>query len=202
MFFSLFLFHGLFPLEYVFMYTFLMQLDDKWNFKHEICAKFHQKNIKISSKEYVMWKHFKIWPVKNNFLKLYKPIRVWLWLVAVTKHTDFFFVNNTFISNIRLKLAKNQAKAKQHAKTELLLFENYLLSSSTLSSKSNKAYSKKCANKCVCFNEIIIIMKMKMEMKKRSHRYYIYKLTPRHFTIILNIKCVGVWWCLYVLINI
>ena len=31
---------------------------------------------------------------------------------------------------------KNQAKAKLHNETELLLFENYLLSSSTLSSKT------------------------------------------------------------------
>ena len=32
-----------------------------------------------------------------------------------------------------LKLAKNQASAKQHAEAELLLFENYSYSSSTLS---------------------------------------------------------------------
>ena len=30
-----------------------------------------------------------------------------------------FFISNTFISNTRLKLAKNQAKAKQHSETEL-----------------------------------------------------------------------------------
>ena len=38
-----------------------------------------------------------------------------------------FFINNTFISNARLKLAKNQANAKQHPEAELLLFENYSL---------------------------------------------------------------------------
>ena len=32
-----------------------------------------------------------------------------------------FFISNTFISNARLKLAKNQAKAKQQAEAELLL---------------------------------------------------------------------------------
>ena len=37
--------------------------------------------------------------------------------------------------NTKLKLAKNEAKAKQHPETELLLFENYSLSSSMLSSK-------------------------------------------------------------------
>ena len=31
-----------------------------------------------------------------------------------------FFASNTFISNARLKLAKNQAKAKQHHEAELL----------------------------------------------------------------------------------
>ena len=44
-----------------------------------------------------------------------------------------FFIRNTFISNARLKLAKNQVKAKQHPETEYLLFESYSLSSSTLS---------------------------------------------------------------------
>ena len=40
---------------------------------------------------------------------------------------------------------KNQAKAKQHSETELLLLENNSLSSSTLLSKNNGKYSKKCA---------------------------------------------------------
>ena len=60
-----------------------------------------------------------------------------------------FFISNTFISNIRLKLAKNQEKAKQHPDAELLLFEDHSLSSSSLSFKNSRAYSKKC----VCFNE-------------------------------------------------
>ena len=54
-----------------------------------------------------------------------------------------------------MKLAKNQAKAKQHTVAEFLLLENYSLSSSTLLSKNNK-YSKKCTkNKYICLNEII-----------------------------------------------
>ena len=52
------------------------------------------------------------------------------------------FTSNTSISNIRLKLGKNQAKAKQHAGAKLLLFENYSL--------SNMRYSKKYAKKQVC----------------------------------------------------
>ena len=49
-----------------------------------------------------------------------------------------FFIKNTFISNARLKLAKNQANAKQHPEAELLLFENY-----SQPSKTNRTYSKK-----------------------------------------------------------
>ena len=38
---------------------------------------------------------------------------------------------------------KNQANAKQHDKTELLLFENHSHSSSTFWCKNNRTYSKK-----------------------------------------------------------
>ena len=40
------------------------------------------------------------------------------------------FITSIFISNTKLKLAANQAKAKQHSEAELFLFENCLLSSS------------------------------------------------------------------------
>ena len=39
-----------------------------------------------------------------------------------------FFISNTFISNIRLKWAKNQAELKQHPEADLLLFQNHTLS--------------------------------------------------------------------------
>ena len=54
-----------------------------------------------------------------------------------------FFISTTFVGNRRPKLAKNQAKAKQHSEAELLLLENYSLSSSMLSSKHNRRYPKK-----------------------------------------------------------
>ena len=54
-----------------------------------------------------------------------------------------FFISNSLKSNARLKLTENQANAKQHPEAELLLFENYSHSSSTLSSKNNRTYSKK-----------------------------------------------------------
>ena len=64
-------------------------------------------------------------PTKNNFLI-----------------THAFFVSNT-LSNARLKIAKNQANTKQHPEAELLLFENFSHSSSTLSNKNNRTYSEK-----------------------------------------------------------
>ena len=65
-----------------------------------------------------------------------------------------FFIINTFISNAWLKSAKSQANAKQHPEVELLLFENYSHSSSTLSSKNNSTISKdKQKKKCVCKNK-------------------------------------------------
>ena len=68
-------------------------------------------------------------------------------------------------------MAKNQVKAKQYPEAELLLFENYTLSSYLLSSKTSMRYSKKCAkNSCDCFNEIVwlIIMGMRLKMKNGS----------------------------------
>ena len=59
-------------------------------------------------------------------------------------------------------------------------------------------------NKCVCFHEIIrlVIMKMEMKMKNRSHRYDINRLYGLDMdTNIVNIKSVSVWWRLYVLSN-
>ena len=52
-----------------------------------------------------------------------------------------FFISNTFISNARLKLTKYKANAKQDHEAELLVFENYSHSSSTLSFKNNMTHS-------------------------------------------------------------
>ena len=51
-------------------------------------------------------------------------------------------MSNTLISNARLKLAENQANAKQQPQAEFLLFENYSHSLFTLSSKNNRIYSE------------------------------------------------------------
>ena len=69
------------------------------------------------------------------------------------------------MSNARLKLAKTQAKAKQHPDAELFLFENYSLSSSTLSSKNNR-FSKKMHKNKECLFKRGCTMKMRLEMKR------------------------------------
>ena len=83
-----------------------------------------------------------------------------------------FFISNTFVRNV-----------KQHPEAELSLFENYSLSSSTFSSKNNTRYFKNCTKaKCICFNEVIWLMgmKMRLKIKNRSQRYNINRPRPRN----------------------
>ena len=80
----------------------------------------------------------------------------------------FFYISNTFKSNARLKLAKNQAKA---TKGKLLLFENYSYSSSMLLAKNNRLIIRLTQ---------LIIMKMKAKMKNRSRRYDINRPRSKH----------------------
>ena len=50
--------------------------------------------------------------------------------IFVTAGNTHFLISNSAVRKARLKLAKNQAKAEQRPEAELLLFENYSLSSS------------------------------------------------------------------------
>ena len=120
----------------------------------------------------------------------------WFRICLVIKR---FLISNTFINNARPKLAKNQAKAKKQPEAELLLFENYLLFSSTLSPKNNRRYSKKCTkDKCISFDNVIwlIAIKMRRKMKSRSQRYNVNRPRHRHlhkynkFKICLSIMMV------------
>ena len=64
-----------------------------------------------------------------------------------------------------------------------MLFENYSHFSSTLSCKNNRTHSvSKQKNKCVCIHEImrLTIIRMKMKMKNKSHRYGINRLSFKH----------------------
>ena len=85
-------------------------------------------------------------------------------------------ISTLLISNVRLKLAENKAKGKQHPEAELLLFENYLHSSATLSSKQTGHILKNY------FNEIIQLMTMKIRVKTKSklHRHNRHRPKPRH----------------------
>ena len=49
-----------------------------------------------------------------------------------------------------MKLAKNQANAKQHPQVEYFLLETYSHSSTKLSSKNNRTNSKKSVKEQVC----------------------------------------------------
>ena len=73
-------------------------------------------------------------------------------------------------------MARNEANAKQHLEAERILFEICSHFSSRVSSKINRTYlflKNNQKNKCVCIHEVIglIIMKIKVKMKNRSHRY-------------------------------
>ena len=103
------------------------------------------------------------------------------WSILITY--TLFFVSSTFVSSARLKLAKNQANAKQRPEAELLLFKDSLLSSFTSSFKNSRRHSKKCTkNEYLCLNVLIWLMavKMRLNMKNRSHRYDINRPSPRH----------------------
>ena len=112
-------------------------------------------------------------------LRLYKvKKRTWQKQQQQGQHYTFF-ISNTFISNSRVKSAKDQVNAKQYPEAELLLFENYSDSSS-----KTKGYilKNKQKNKYVCVYQIIrlIIMKMKMKIKKKSLRCDINRPRSRH----------------------
>ena len=101
-----------------------------------------------------------------------------------------FFISKTFISNARLKLAKNQANAKKHP--EVLPFEVLNFCHLKIMHLLQPHYypkiigyipvKNKQKNKCVCFHEIIrlIIMKIEMKMKNTSHRYDINRTRSSH----------------------
>ena len=105
-----------------------------------------------------------------------------------------FFIRNTFISNTRLKLAKNQAKVKQHSEAELWIIENCWLSSSRHHPKIIEDILKNVQqNNCVCLNKVIwlMTMKMRLKMKYRSHRCKINSPRPRHGHRYKCILCFG-----------
>ena len=103
-----------------------------------------------------------------------------------------FLISNTFIR--QAQIGKNQANAKQHPEAELLVFGNYSHSSPNHPNIIGHTLKNKQKNKCVCIHEIVrlIIMKMKVKMKSRSHRYDMNKPILDMDTNIVNVKCINV----------
>ena len=66
--------------------------------------------------------------------------------MQIYKLNAFFLISNIFISNANLKLAKNQANAKQHPEAVLLLFENVSHPSFALLSKNKNKQKNTCVS--------------------------------------------------------
>ena len=71
---------------------------------------------------------------------------------------------------------------KNHPGAELLLFENYLLSSSKLLAKNSRRYSKKKIQKSSVsvLMRLLMAIKLRLKMKNRPHIYNINGARPRH----------------------
>ena len=101
------------------------------------------------------------------FINLNKTTQVLIRLSGYLNYALFFYKQHFFISNARVKLAKNQEKAKQYPEAEFLLFESYSVPSSTLSSKNNREHCKKCTkNKYVYLNQVIPKQHWKLNSSK------------------------------------
>ena len=76
------------------------------------------------------------------------------------------------MSNVRLKLTINQVNAKQHTEAELLLFAISFVHPRYLPKIIGHILKNKHKNKYACIHEItrLIIMKIKLKIKNRSHR--------------------------------
>ena len=76
-------------------------------------------------------------------------VQIRIGLPLLSGYYTVFYTSNSIIGNARLKLTKTQAKPKQHPQAELMLFEIYSLSLSTLLFKIIRVILKN-AQKPVC----------------------------------------------------
>ena len=142
-----------------------------------------------------------VYYVRLNFVR----VKSYIALIQCIKVPAFFYKQH-FYKQRQAKTGEKSSKSLEQPEAELLLFENYWLFSSTLSSSNNKRHSKNYAkNKYVCLNAVIWLMTMniKLKMKNRSYRYNIYRhidLSLDMETNILNLELSSVWW-LYLLRN-
>ena len=75
----------------------------------------------------------------------------------VLNYTLFFTLQH-FYEQHQDEIGKNSSKTKQHPEAELLLFENFSLFSCMLSSKNDKAYSKKGTKTKVCLCKKVCLL--------------------------------------------
>ena len=140
------------------MLVFIKGINDIWHFQISYASKSRIFVVLLLHKPHSLWhkKASKLFlpPGKSFYLGFnsvyFKWSISWSNLPSSVKNSralNAFFISNTFISNTTVKLVKNQANAKQHLvakqhpETEILLFENYSHSSSTLSFKNNRPLS-------------------------------------------------------------
>ena len=85
--------------------------------------------------------------------------------------THFFYKSIIFISNTRLKLAKNKANTKNTPRPNFCCLKIIHIFYKHYSKIMRYILKNKEKNKCVCIYDStqLIIMKMKMEIKNRSH---------------------------------
>ena len=123
--------------------------------------------------------------------------------VYLRYHLIYKFQYSNCISKSRLRLAKNKPNAKQQSEAEFVkIWKNCSHSFSTLWSKNDMTYSEKQTKRKLVFTHEItwlIIMKLKMKVKDRSHKLDMNRPRSRHGH--KYSKYVSVWWCLYVLSN-
>ena len=77
--------------------------------------------------------------LRNSSVHIFNPL---FFSKDFHMRTTRFLNRQHFYKQCQTQIGKNQAKANQHAEAEFLLFENYLLSSSTLASKYKEILSK------------------------------------------------------------
>ena len=142
------------------------------------------------------WKYKQFWGLGLTVIAYNKSV--------VSYNFNFYVVHAFFHKQhfYKQRQAETGEKIKQLLSNTLRLnFCCHSYSSFTGSSKNNRTYSKKKKKKmCACIQEIIwlIIVKMIMKMKSRSHRHNMNSPRSKH---IVNIRIALVWWCLYALNN-
>ena len=84
--------------------------------------------------------------------------------------------------NIRLKLAKNQAKVKQHQRLNFCYLNFIRFFHPRYHSKMTGHILKNVQEKKICFNDIVWLIRLIRLIKNRSHKCDINRIRPRGVT--------------------